>query len=755
MADIRIDIKANDDASKKLGDVSKAMEGLEKETQKTGKTAQQTADQVTRLGGDFSSLGSNLDALINKYRSSTPENLKFAASIEKINREFDDGKISSQEAAKQLEAVKKAMGDTGGETKKATGIMQGFSGAMIGINQALELAGKGARAFQAAFDFARQGAVLNQTTESFERMAASLGPNINLLDELRAASRNTVDDLTLMSSVLTLTAGTSKELGDAMLQSSPRLMEIAKAASALNPTLGDTAWMFESINSGIKRNSPLILDNLGIVVRVGEANEKYAESLGKTVAELTAAETQQALLNEVLEAGGRLIEQAGNSAESALDPFDRMTASFENLKTGMAGLSDGTIPDVVTGLADFADGQMRIFKAEETLKKALDAGIITKKEYRQALYGNRDAFVKYAEALEDAIDQHERLARILAKGTTEMVYYEGAVVHTITANGEYSYTVDAARLAEIERAKALQATQEAIRANTAMQFDAYGVTLDLTDATARLAEEYRIKDALMGAMSGTLDQQIQQIADMSAEYQSMSSWQQQWGAGKGLAEEIASGLEAVNKQLLDMTVRQGVLTLLESGLEGGAQAALDMAREFGLIDERTYNLQSAMQNLKDYFEDTGDVDGYAAAVAHIYENAELLDGQVFTYTMIQEMIYRERREAAGGYATTAFDINEMNASGTGGKFRTVPPGYPNDSFIMGLTSGEEYLVRSRSEVGNGLSMPSYTSGGMGMSGGQTINVIIQSTFAPENEEQFKRMVRPAIVQIFREQEALQ
>ena len=161
---------------------------------------------------------------------------------------------ANDDATKKLEGVSKAMGKLAKETEStakttstASKIMEGFTGSVIGINQALELAGKAARVFQAAFDFARQGAVLNQTTQSFERMTEALGPNVDLLQQLRDASRNTVDDLTIMSAVLTLTAGTTKELGDAMLQSSPRLMEIAKAASALNPTLGDTAFMFESI----------------------------------------------------------------------------------------------------------------------------------------------------------------------------------------------------------------------------------------------------------------------------------------------------------------------------------------------------------------------------------------------------------------------------------------------------------------------------------------------------------------------------
>ena len=668
MAKVTIDIKANDDASKKLEQVSKSMAALEKETQETSKT-----------------------------------------------------------------------------TSAATKIMQGFSGAMIAVNQGLELASKVAAAAKAAFDFAREGAAISQTTESFQRMATTVGKNANLLDELRAASRGTVDDMTLMAGTLTLTAGVSEDLGKSLLDSAPALMEIAKAANAVNPTLGDTAFMYESITAGIKRNSPLILDNLGIVVRVGEAQKAYADKLGKTVDQLSSTEQQQALLNDVLRAGENLLAQAGDSAESAVDSYDRLTASWKNYIDSVKAGS-GAIGGLVNNAADMVEKWNDTADALDFLDIALKRGLINQKEYRTLVTSSRYATEDWYEAIKQARIEADELYNSLEYGWSQAVEGEKTELEMIERQRRLAAERKAAR-EELER------TTAAVQANTAMQFDAYGVTLDLTDATARLAEEYRYKDAIIGAMNGTLGEQIQQIEDMAAEYENMSDWQKQWGAGKGMAEEIATGLESVNKQLLDMTVRHGVMTLLESGLEGGADAAYNLALKYGLIDQATYDTLMTMQNLDDFLSDTSNPDAYATAVGNVYENGVLLDGQVFTYTMVEERIYRERREKAGGYETGAGDINEMNATGTGGEFRTVPPGYPNDTFTMGLTSGEQYLVRSRNEVAGGMSAPSYTSG-MGMGATPVINIIIQSTFAPDNEEQFKRMVRPAMVQLIREQGAL-
>jgi hypothetical protein len=79
------------------------------------------------------------------------------------------------------------------------------------------------------------------------------------------------------------------------------LMEIARdRARAMGLTIEQA---FNDIVTGIGRGSPLILDNLGLVIDQVAANEDYASSLGKTADALTEEEKKQALLNAVLEQG--------------------------------------------------------------------------------------------------------------------------------------------------------------------------------------------------------------------------------------------------------------------------------------------------------------------------------------------------------------------------------------------------------------------------------------------------------------------
>jgi len=211
-------------------------------------------------------------------------------------------------------------------SEKAT---KGFKDALSGMVKVAGGAAAVAITLKKAFDIGREGAVILQTAESWEFLLDKVRAAPDLLDQLTAASHGTISSQELMSSTMTLLAGASGELATQLANQTPQLMEIAKAANKLNPALGDTAFMYQSIATGVKRASPMILDNLGLTIRIGKANEKYAKQLGKTVEALTAEEKQLALLNATLEAGDDLIAQVGGTTESATDSFDQLAVIME------------------------------------------------------------------------------------------------------------------------------------------------------------------------------------------------------------------------------------------------------------------------------------------------------------------------------------------------------------------------------------------------------------------------------------------
>jgi polyhydroxyalkanoate synthesis regulator phasin len=254
-----------------------------------------------------------------------------------------------------------------------------------------------------ALDLGRQGGEVIQTAESFDTLLESVGAAPTTLKELQIASRGTVSDMKLMTSTATLLAGTQGQLATALANSTPELLEIAKAAQKLNPSLGDTTFLYDSLARGIKRASPLILDNLGIIVKVGEANETYAKMLGKSADALTAEEQKLALLNATLKAGRVLVDQAGASTESATDSFDRLNASMENISNEAKARLVPILSDAATTLELLVTWNKRINEGLADQEKRVRETADSWDEYIDIMLASNVAAGKMTKADADVI----------------------------------------------------------------------------------------------------------------------------------------------------------------------------------------------------------------------------------------------------------------------------------------------------------------------------------------------------------------
>lgn len=106
------------------------------------------------------------------------------------------------------------------------------------------------------------------------------------------------------------------------------------AATALGRDLNDA---ISRLTRGITKLEPELLDELGIMVRLDEASKNYAESVGKSVSDLTRYEKQQAFLNATLEEGER---KFGALSDVDVNVYDKLSASIANLlKSGLGSLA--------------------------------------------------------------------------------------------------------------------------------------------------------------------------------------------------------------------------------------------------------------------------------------------------------------------------------------------------------------------------------------------------------------------------------
>ena len=79
-------------------------------------------------------------------------------------------------------------------------------------------------------------------------------------------------------------------------RNSDEMAEMFDMAQRLGRALGrDTASSVESLITGIGRQSRLMLDNIGIIVKSDEAYKSYANQIGKSVSSLSDAEKKTSI----------------------------------------------------------------------------------------------------------------------------------------------------------------------------------------------------------------------------------------------------------------------------------------------------------------------------------------------------------------------------------------------------------------------------------------------------------------------------
>ncbi len=119
--------------------------------------------------------------------------------------------------------------------------------------------------------------------------------------------------------------------------------KMAEIADAAGRVFGESQdYMLQRITTGLAKESPMRLDELGILIKRDDLYKKYAEEVEGVNSKLTTQQRRQALINEVLRQGQTIIEKA-NSANS------NMGARYDQLKTAVDGAQRavGVLADVM------------------------------------------------------------------------------------------------------------------------------------------------------------------------------------------------------------------------------------------------------------------------------------------------------------------------------------------------------------------------------------------------------------------------
>ena len=173
--------------------------------------------------------------------------------------------------------------------------------------------------------FTKEASKLDSVGRAFNTLAGGSNKASIAMTKLQKATNNTMTQFDLFQQ-----ANNAMILG--VSTNSDEMAEMFDMAQRLGDALGKgTKESVESLITGIGRQSRLMLDNIGIIVKSEEAYEAYAEKLGIATDELSDADKKQAFLNATMESAREKIANLPTEILSAEMQFRKLGTSVSEL----------------------------------------------------------------------------------------------------------------------------------------------------------------------------------------------------------------------------------------------------------------------------------------------------------------------------------------------------------------------------------------------------------------------------------------
>ena len=250
---------------------------------------------------------------VNENTAAQSRNIRATEKATKANDHFNRG-------------LKGAAGVSSNGTKNFSKMRDAMGDGSSGLVGAYATLAANLFAATAAFEALRKAAQVDMIRQSIESLGVATGQNI--LGTSKAIQELSGFALSSGEAMKAASLGFSAGFDASQLKT---LTKVAKGASiALGRDLSDS---YDRLIRGAAKLEPEILDELGIIVRIRDATEAYARSVGKTVDELSTYERQQGFINAINEQG---IKKFGALAESLeASPYDKFLASLSNASNAL------------------------------------------------------------------------------------------------------------------------------------------------------------------------------------------------------------------------------------------------------------------------------------------------------------------------------------------------------------------------------------------------------------------------------------
>jgi hypothetical protein len=233
-----------------------------------------------------------------------------------------DMNTKTESTAKRITGALKGIG------KIALGVGVSAAGAFIGLGGTL-------------LKLAADAAPVPLIAQSFTALGGSI-------EDLRAGSTGLITDVELMKSFNTAASLVSRDFA----QKLPIAMgALGKVAASTGQDMG---FLLNSLTTGVGRLSPMILDNLAIQVDLTKAYEDFAKANGLVAKELTKAQQQTALMNQVMGLLNENTKDLPAVTGTAAQQLGSLSVMFQNLKTDIGVAFLPVLQELLTPLSELA-----------------------------------------------------------------------------------------------------------------------------------------------------------------------------------------------------------------------------------------------------------------------------------------------------------------------------------------------------------------------------------------------------------------
>ena len=236
-------------------------------------------------------------------------------------------------------AMKGVSRQSSNTTKNFSKMSQGLTGGLVPAYATLAA---NIFALGAAFRFLKDAADYKLLLEGQKAYAAVSGVAYKTLT--RTIMDATEQQITYADAAQAAAIGVAAGLSADQLT---RLGEAAKLASiALGRDVGDA---FNRLVRGTTKAEPELLDELGIILRLDTALEKYATKLGKSKEALTQFEKSQAITNDVLDQAEQKFGAIAKIMDPEVNQLNQMAKAFDDMTNSLKLFIAGP----ASALADF------------------------------------------------------------------------------------------------------------------------------------------------------------------------------------------------------------------------------------------------------------------------------------------------------------------------------------------------------------------------------------------------------------------